>query len=130
MLTVRTKVRPSAISGVGCFAAELIPCGAIVWVYDERIDNCIPVDDLSNLPQAMQEFLSIYGYEETQFGRQVIVLCGDHSKHMNHSADPNVVNFDANSCAAARDIQPGEELTCDYYSFDAAAANKLRYQTG
>jgi SET domain-containing protein len=49
---------------------------------------------------------------------------------MNHSADPNIVALPGDTSrygvdVANRDIQPGEELTCDYGGFDAAVALTL-----
>jgi len=58
-----------------------------------------------------------------------VTLCADNAKHMNHSDSPNVVNGEdgdgVETNVAARDIEAGEELTCDYYSFDLDAARKL-----
>lgn len=124
MILVRTSLRPSPVHGLGCFTEEAIAKGQRVWVYDDRIDCRIAADDLPDLPPSIQEFLDVYGYAEVYEGRKVIVLCGDLSKHMNHSADPNLTN-DGPDNIAARDIQPGEELTCDYYSFDLDAASKF-----
>lgn len=49
---------------------------------------------------------------------------------MNHSADPNIVALPGDTSrygvdVANRDIQPGEELTCDYGGFDPAVALTL-----
>jgi SET domain-containing protein len=55
-----------------------------------------------------------------------MILCGDHSKHMNHSAEPNLLDLENGyKNVAARDIAVGEELTCNYYDFDLAANAKL-----
>jgi SET domain-containing protein len=43
---------------------------------------------------------------------------------MNHSEKPNLLDLETN--IAARDIQAGEELTCNYYLFDLDADRKLR----
>jgi len=49
------------------------------------------------------------------------VLCWDHGRFMNHSCDPNCIapGFDFES--AVRDIQPGEELTGDYATYNIEA---------
>ena len=45
---------------------------------------------------------------------------------MNHSSSPNVASvFSKDVDLATRDIEVGEELTCDYYAFDLEAAEKL-----
>lgn len=51
-------------------------------------------------------------------------------RFMNHSADPNIVALPGDTSrygvdVANRDIQPGEELTCDYGGFDPAVALTL-----
>jgi hypothetical protein len=51
------------------------------------------------------------------------VLCFDDGRFFNHSDSPNVIDGltpdTAQSSIAVRDIFPGEELTCDYRTFDA-----------
>ena len=56
-----------------------------------------------------------------------MILCADHSKFVNHSDQPNLLDTpDGLSEYAACDIAAGEELTCDYYQSDEKAADKLR----
>lgn len=127
MLLVKATLEPSPIHGYGCFAAEFIPKGTTVWVFDPRLDMFIPYAELQRLPEPAKDFVNMYGYVTMHEGEKVIVLCGDHAKHMNHSSTPNLLCIpgDMTSYAAARDIQPGEELTCDYCEFDLEAAEKL-----
>ena len=120
MLLVATTVRPSEIHGLGCFAGEFIPKGKRVWVFDRRIDPIVYLAHLSRLPEAMQTFLNDKGFVATRRWRKCIVLCGDDSRYMNHSDDPNLIKN-----VACRDIEAGEELTCDYWSFDLDAEKKL-----
>lgn len=120
MLLVETTVRPSKIHGLGCFTNEFIPTGKRVWVFDRRIDPIIYKAHLSRLPKAMQTFLDRNGFAAKRRWRHCIVLCGDDSRYMNHSDDPNLVKN-----IACRDIEAGDELTCDYWSFDLDAAKKL-----
>ncbi len=127
MLLISASVKPSPIHGLGCFTNEAIAAGQTVWVFDDRIDERIPVDSLPDLPAGIQEFLEMYGFAEMVDGRKVITLCGDHSKHMNHSTDPNTVTDPARPGVdiAARDIAVGEELTCNYWEFDLDGGGKL-----
>ena len=125
MLLIDTDVRHSDIHGMGCYTREAIPKGTTVWVYDDRIDRRIPEADVDGLPPAMRRFLDVYGYAEVFEGRRVIVLCGDHARHMNHADAPNLASTDTSDNYAARDIEAGEELTCNYYEFDLDAARKL-----
>jgi len=129
MLLVRTEVKPSPIHGLGVFALEPIKKGQLIWEYDERIDERIREDELDTLPEAIQEFLSIYGYIEVLDGVRVVTLCGDNSRHMNHDDNPNCLGVGPVN-VAAWDIGVGEELTCDYYSFDPEAAAKINSSKG
>jgi len=105
------------------FAEERIKKGQVIWIFDPRIDSRVPVSDLPTFPPAMRAFLRKHGYEEMHEGRRTIVLCGDHARHVNHADEPNVLDGEID--AAARDIEPGEELTCNYYTFDLDAERKL-----
>ncbi len=127
MLLISARVKPSAIHGLGCFAAEPVRKGQVVWRFDPRIDLLIPADEEEGLPLPTREFLEIYGYTVERDGGRYIVLCGDHSRHMNHSDDPNLLEGgDENELnIAARDIVEGEELTCDYRLFDIKARSKM-----
>jgi hypothetical protein len=49
----------------------------------------------------------------------------DHIRYMNHSDTPNVGGDSQFSDVALRDIVIGEELTCDYRSFDLAWREKF-----
>jgi SET domain-containing protein len=120
MLLVKTSLRPSPIHGMGCFTEEKILKGQVIWEFDERIDLRIRMSELETFPAPIQEFLKIYGYTEMYHGEKVIILCGDHSRHFNHSDHPNLIDTEAISFAA-REIEAGEELTCNYHSFDLDA---------
>ncbi|MBI3160623.1 MAG: SET domain-containing protein [Chloroflexi bacterium] len=126
MLLVRAHLKSSEIHGLGCFAAEPIARGQRVWTFDDRIDVRVPVEELPNLPGPARDFLDMYGYEEVLDGRAYIVLAGDHAKHMNHSDAPNVLEVGNGDEIAGRDIQPGEELTCDYNAFDPKSIARFR----
>lgn len=127
MLLVSASLKPSPIHGMGCFTNEPVAKGQLVWVFDDRVDLRVPVDSLADLPLPMQEYLEMYGYAELVDGRKVITLCGDHSKHMNHSTEPNTMQDPANPGRdlAVRDIAAGEELTCNYFEFDLDGTGKL-----
>jgi hypothetical protein len=126
MFIVRTSLRPSRIQGIGCFADEPIKKGQIVWQYDPRFDIHIPLSELTSFPPAVQEHLRIYTYVELVDGQEVMVYCADLSKHMNHSNSPNLLDTPDNlQQIAAYDIEAGEELTCNYFTFDLHAYKKL-----
>lgn len=129
MFLVKVNLQPSAIHGLGCFAGERIRKHQKVWIFDPQIDSRIPYDYLQQLPAAAREFLDIFGYVEMVEGEKVVTLCGDHARHMNHSSTPNVASvFIPAVNLATREIEVGEELTCNYYDFDLEAAGKLADQ--
>lgn len=126
MFIVRTSLRPSPIQGLGCFAEEPIKKGQVVWQFDPRFDIRIPLNELATFPAALQEHFRIYTYVEKIGSQEVMVYCADMSKHMNHSDVPNLFDTPDNIYEVAiRDIEVGEELTCNYYAFDLHAAEKL-----
>lgn len=115
-MTVRTELRMSPIHGIGVFAAEPIPAGALVWrlsEWDLRLEDA----DLARMHPAAVAGIGRHLYQHD--GRHV--LCFDHARFMNHSQSPNLDCRDPQANYALRAIAVGEELTCDYREFDAAA---------
>ena len=127
MLLVSTTVKASPIHGLGCFTNERINTGQLVWKFDERLDRRLPAADLAALPQPAQDFLLMYANREIYRGQDVFTLCGDHARHMNHSDEANLVSTgpELELDVAVRDIEIGEELTCNYNEFDLNIAHKL-----
>ena len=126
MFVVRTSLRPSPIEGLGCFAEEPIKKGQVVWQFDSRLDIRFLLAELPNFPLVVQEHFRIYAHVEKLNGEEMMVYCADLSKHMNHSYSPNLFDTPDNiQEIAVCDIEAGEELTCDYFSFDLHAAEKL-----
>ncbi|MFA9200713.1 MAG: SET domain-containing protein [Cypionkella sp.] len=117
MLVVPTYVGPSAIEGVGVFAAQPIAAGTLIWVLDEALDRLIGGDELARLDPLQQDFAARYGYPHmTRPGITVIEF--DNGRFMNHSTEPNTDFTDTEKGWAIRDIAAGEEITCDYGEFD------------
>jgi SET domain-containing protein len=127
---VRTRLAPSPIQGLGVFAAETIAKGTVVWRFDPAIDRTYTEEEVAALIGQARDFLARYAYLDDRLG--LYVLCGDDARFVNHSSEPNVTgDYPANGPRegvdlAARDIEPGEEIFCDYGSFDREAAAKLR----
>ncbi len=96
--------------GVGVFATKLIPKGTIVWIKDE-LDRILTEEYIDSLDKLQKEYIYKYSYLETD---GIYVLHWDHAKYMNHSFIPNCVDTVYDFQLAVRDIQPGEQLTCDY----------------
>ena len=127
MLLLKTKIKPSPIHGIGCFADEFIPKGTPIWKFVSGFDLEISEDEFEKLPSIGQDFFNRYSYGYEKDGAVYYQLCGDDARFFNHSTTPNVIdvkNADGEEIEiAARDIQEGEELTCDYRTFDLASAN-------
>ncbi len=130
MLLVKTYLAPSAIEGMGLFAAEDIAKGAVVWEFVPRVDVLFDADAIADLPPPAQEMCRRYSYLDNK--HNAYVYCGDDARFVNHSDDPNTEgkyppNNKFGIDVAVRDIPAGEEITCDYRSFDAESVDKLGF---
>ena len=114
MFRVPTQVGPSPIAGVGVFTSEFIPAGTVLWDFTPGVDVRLDPAVVAAIPEPLGSMIRTYCFEEAD-GQ--LVLCGDNARFMNHSFTPNC--DDSGSVTTAfRDIEPGEELTCDYRGFD------------
>jgi SET domain-containing protein len=114
-LRVPTYLAPSGIHGVGVFTPEFIPAGSVIWTFDPEVDWTLSADDVNHFPEAYRPKIRAYCYLDES---GVYILCGDNARFMNHSEEPNCDDWTSRSTLAWRDIQAGEELTCDYRAFD------------
>lgn len=115
MLHPHTELRfVSPEIGYGIFATEFIPKGSITWVKDE-LDRVIPKNDLANLSEANRENLLKYTYR-TPTGDYF--FCWDLTRYVNHSFEPNSMLTALGFEIAIKDIQPGDEMTNDYGTFN------------
>ena len=115
MFLVPVRLGRSPIHGFGVFATELIPAATRVWEFTEGVDYRIPAADVARCPEPWRAELVRYSYREA--GGDYI-LCGDAARFMNHSEDPSCDDSGDLYTMTLRDIAPGEELTCDYRTFD------------
>ncbi len=127
MLLVKTRLRASPIHGIGLFADEPIAKGTPTWKFLDGFDFRFPPVILEQLsPAAREQFLT---YTYFQKGVGMYELCSDDARFFNHSDTPNTMCIQAESGdgldLAVRDIQVGEEMTCDYKSFDPDWEQKL-----
>lgn len=122
MLTVKTYLDKSPVSGIGLYANEDIPKGKIVWEYFPLVDITYTVQEWKELQQNVvpTSFKTIqnYAYKENNLH----IVCTDNAQFMNHSSDEfNVTNTpDLKSMYASRNIKKGEELLCDYFEYSDA----------
>ncbi len=130
MLMVKTKIGPSTVkgAGLGLFADQDIPKGTTTWRFMPSLDLIVSEDTLLQLSEPARAMFLNYCYVDKY--TKHFVLCFDDERFINHSKDPNIVQTKAESEVegfeiAARDIRKGEELFCDYESFDFDAYRKL-----
>lgn len=120
MLKVKTKIKQSAVSGLGLFADQFIPKNTTIWEFNPKIDMSITKDLYEKLTNIEKGFFDHYGYWSDDIN--MYVCSGDNYRFTNHSTTPNVgtINAVENSEGqdiALRDIQVGEELFYDYRTF-------------
>jgi len=122
MLLVDTKIGPSKINGTGLFANQFIPKGTPVWKFQSGFDLKIEKSELDNLSEpAKKQFLK-YAYLNPKTNKYI--LCFDDARFFNHSDNANCIDTESPEDSegidvAAKDIQEGEELICNYKEFDA-----------
>lgn len=120
LFVIPHTIGPSPLHGTGAFAGINIPSGTVVCRYVEGFDSRYTDEMIAQLPPMAQDFINNYAYRNIATG--VITLDGDHERFMNHSKTPNVIcsSDECGECMiAACDISSGQELTCDYETFDA-----------
>lgn len=103
------------------FTPVSIPAGTLVWSFDEEVDWTLSAEDLEHFPEAYREQLKRYCYLDES---GAYILCGDNARFMNHSDDPNCDDWTGPFTLARRDIEPHEELTCDYRAFDVESRDE------
>lgn len=128
MLLVKTILAPSDIEGLGLFAGQDIPKGTIVWKFVPGVDALLDNASIQSLPEITQDICRRYAYLDSNSKKYV--LCGDDARFENHSENPNTTGVYPEGepfgmDIATRDIQAGEEITCDYRSFNSDFAYKF-----
>ena len=121
MFLIPTYLAPSAIHGTGVFAARPVAAGTRIWEFTPGVDWEITPDDLARFPEPYQSQLRAWCYLD---GDGLYVFCGDNGKFMNHSERPNCDDPPDRTTVVNRDVAEGEELTCDYRTFDRETAEK------
>jgi len=108
------KVATNPDMGLGLFAKEFIPKGAIVYEFIDGIDIQMSEEKFNNLNAAQQEYFKKYGWKEDDgyyYGS------ADTSIFVNHSYNPNLT-IKGEFTYTIVDIQEGEEFFINYQEFD------------
>lgn len=114
MILVKTRVGKSDIEGLGMIADEFIPKGTKIWEFVEGLDISLDQTAYSKLPKLAQDYFKHYGYLDRE--TKSWMLGFDNDRFWNHSDLPNTVDK-GDIVIAKSDIQPGQEITCDYRTF-------------
>ncbi len=122
MLLIKTKIGPSKIHGMGLFADEFIPKGAITWEWNSVFDISFKQELVNSLPELMRNYILYYAYFDKDINK--LVLCADNQRYINHSKNINIDSTTRRDIAN-RDIHPGEELLCNYNLFDDTYFKRL-----
>jgi uncharacterized protein len=113
MMLVRCHLGKSEIEGLGVFTSERIAAGSAVWRFDPTFDILVSNADLAAAPPPTRALFDRYAYSIATHPDH-LALDGDDGRFMNHSATPNLDFSVPGLATAVRDIEAGEELTCDY----------------
>lgn len=131
MLKVKTKVSQSTIPGAGqgLFATQFIPKGTVVWEFDPQLDITTEDMEIRKMSHINRQSFLIHAYYSKRM--KLWIMCGDDAIYMNHNDSPNLMSQTTGKNSedrdlAAIDINPGEEIFCNYYEFDEDANRKLK----
>lgn len=130
-MLIPTRRERSEIHGTGLFAAEDIPAGTATWRFTPGIDLTVHPDAVTEFTAVARDWFVTYAYLDIRTG--LYVLCADDARFMNHSEEPNVGgDYELEPVfgldVAIRDIAAGEELTCDYRTFDRIDRERLHFE--
>ncbi len=118
MMLVSAYLAPSLIEGLGVYSTEPIRKGDLVWRFDKRFDQLIPMATLDEVDERTRTFIERYGYDMPMYPG-FLALDADEGRFMNHCDTPNLDFGHPDTGYALVDIPAGVELTCDYREFTA-----------
>lgn len=111
MILIDHYVSQSPIHGLGVFSSEVVTQDSLIWEFNPIIDRNIPVSALSNLPLHVVNKIHKHAWFHPE--TQSFWLGADGDYFMNHSENPTLQLIGL-SFVASRNIEIGDELTCDY----------------
>lgn len=120
MLLIKTTISLSKIHGIGLVTNQFIPKGKTVWKFTPRFDIKLSKQNLEKLSKQAREQMLNYTYLDQK--TEEYILCSDDARFFNHSVTPNTTHIyekdKYGQTVAVKDIKKGEEITCDYRTFD------------
>ncbi len=124
MLIRATVVQPSRLHGMGCFLAEDVRAGAVIWIFHPRFDLLLSQEEVAAYAPAFQSFVRHYGYLDQQQFPGWWVLHTGNDRFCNHSPEPTLKTRHLSGArydmVASKDLRAGDELTCDYREYGEA----------
>ena len=127
MLLIPVRVAPSSIHQNGLFPARPLPKGTPIWRFASGFDHDFSPMEWRILPEIARMHVRHFCF--VRFGDLHLILSGDHACFINHSSNPNTGATPGSqppvTTVALRDISPEEEITCDYWTYDADTPWKL-----
>jgi SET domain-containing protein len=108
MILFKTLIKESPGKGMGLFADEFIPKDSLVY---ENSTDSIHKDDTETLSTFSSFYMDTYTWNVGEY----IYHTTDDTMYINHADNPSV---DGVTGRALRDINPGEEITENYSTFD------------
>ncbi|NBR85452.1 MAG: SET domain-containing protein-lysine N-methyltransferase [Verrucomicrobia bacterium] len=130
MMLIRTRVAPSSIHGMGLFTVEPVAKGTPIWRFEPGFDRAFTPEQFNALPPRARDHIRWFSYVSEADGHRI--LSGDHACFMNHSPEPNTGTLPDSTTPVTtvtlRDLAADEEITCNYFAFDAEAPQKLGLQ--
>lgn len=122
MLTINTYLAPSAVHGIGLFAAEEIPSHSVVWKFNPLIDKIYSEQTFLKICRKSPEHsLKHFLNASYRKGGRYFYLT-DNARFINHSQESANIAFRDDYCELAlRKIMPHEELLENYLmSYDTS----------
>lgn len=118
MLLVEHSVSKSKIHGLGVFTTHFVRSGQLIWQFHPFVDRIIPEAEMVDFPKHTVNLIRTHAEYFPDLGYYVLASDGDY--YMNHEDHPTLID-EGTHMYAARDLEPGEELTCDYRVVNVAA---------
>lgn len=114
---VHTVLKNSPLHGIGLFADQFIQTGTVTWEYNPKFDTSFSEEDIKEMSEPARKQFLHYAYLDHE--QKKYILCFDDQRFINHSSDNSNIASTPNKDVAARDIQKGEELICNYQHFES-----------